>query len=130
MRKGFTLIEMIAVIIILALISVIALPNIANQLSQKKEEVSEATKKIIFSATELYMQDRLNSYPRETPDYNACNQTCYCVSLQELVNEGLLKKPLKDYQTGQEIPLNKGVKSIINAFGEYDEFELVEAGEC
>lgn len=130
MKKGFTLIEMIAVVIILALISLIALPNIINQLTEKKIEVSDATERMIFEATELYMQDRLNLYPREIPNYTSCNQTCYCVSLQELVNEGILEKPLKDFKTGTEISLNKRVQSKINAFGEYDEFKLVEASEC
>ena len=45
-KQGFTLIEMIAVIGIIAVIAAVSLPAILNQLTEKKVMVSETTQKL------------------------------------------------------------------------------------
>ena len=42
MKKGFTLVELIGVIIVLGLIALIALPPILNAIREKESELSEA----------------------------------------------------------------------------------------
>ena len=57
MKKGFTLVELIAVVTLIALISILALPPILNSINQKKNELSDAMVTIINQATSLYIND-------------------------------------------------------------------------
>ncbi len=91
-KQGFTLIEMIAVIVIIALISIITLPTIINQYSNKKDTISDTTKKIIITAAELYASEKRNGVES--------------VTLEDLVKDEKLESPIIDYKTGKEIPLN------------------------
>lgn len=91
-KQGFTLIEMIAVIVIIALISVITLPTIINQYSNKKTTISDTTKKLIVAAAELYANER-QKYKES-------------ITLEDLVKDEKLESPITDYKTGKEIPLN------------------------
>lgn len=121
-RNGFTLIEMIAVIGIIALMAIIVVPTIINQVAGKKEELSEATEKIIFSATELYLEDNAARYPKTV-------NTVYCIKVEELINDGYLKSPLKDVKTGKEIDGGRRIKLTINPYNEYDNFSILEKGD-
>lgn len=118
-NKGFTLMEMIAVIGIISLMALIVLPSVINQLAKKKTELGDATKKLIYTAADLYFSDQINTYPKEIGGKN------YCVSLEILVNEGYLKKPLKDLENGKEIKLNRLVKTTVNNYGEYDDYAVL-----
>ena len=122
MKKGFTLIEMIAVVGIIGLMSIIVMPTIINQVANKKEDLSDATKKVIFSATELYMNDNINDYPNKPSNI-------YCIKLQTLVKSGYLKSPLKDVTTNKNIDTSKLVKVMVNEYGEYDNFKMLEKDE-
>lgn len=118
-NKGFTLIEMIAVVGIIALIALISFPTIINQLGEKRQEISETTEKIIFDAADLYFSDHQSEYPKVTGE-------SYCITLDTLVNSGMLKSPVTDYKTGDEIPLTMNVKTTINSYLEYSDYSLVE----
>lgn len=120
--RGFTLIEMIAVVGIIALISLISFPAIINQLGEKREEISETTKMIIFDAADLYFSDHQSEYPKAIGE-------SYCITLDSLVSNGMLKSPINDYSSGDEIPLTWGVKTTINSFFEYSDYNLVEKCE-
>ena len=122
MKKGFTLVEMLAVIIIIALLSLIVLPQILNQVGNQKEKVSDVTKNIIYSSAELYLDENISIDPKRT------YQTI-CITLEELVKNEKLEKPLTDYKTGKQIPLNSGVKVSLNDYNERV-YELVDNQEC
>ena len=117
MKKGFTLVEMIAVVMIIALISVIALPTVVNQLGERKQDVSDKTIEIIFQATELYMKNKPNTYP-------AIQGSRYCVQLEELVNSGSLSKPVIDYSTGNEISLAKWACVEVDSYSNFSNLIL------
>jgi prepilin-type N-terminal cleavage/methylation domain-containing protein len=118
-KNGFTLIEMIAVVIIISLLALISLPTIMNQLANKKDEISDVTQSLIFEAAELYMSGKTSTYVK-TPGLS------YCVSLDDLVNQGYLSSPITDYKTGNEISLSNYVKTTINQYSEYDNFEITD----
>ena len=117
MKKGFTLIEMIAVIGILALMTLIILPNLLNQINNKKTELSDTMKTMIYSATDLYLNENVTSYPKIVGNN-------YCVKLQDLVDAGHLKTPLTDIETGGTIDLNQTISITVDAYGQYDDFVL------
>lgn len=121
-KHGFTLIEVIGVVLIMGLLTLLILPPIVNQLSSRKKEISNASLQLIYDATDLYVKERESIYPI-TPG------ATYCISLETLVNDGKLKRPLRDLSTGKEIPLNQTVKVAVN---EYEEgiYTLVNLKEC
>ena len=119
MRKGFTLIETLAVAIIISLISVVTVPTVINQISSKKVKIDDNTKQIIYEAVQLYMKNDEVNYPR-LPNNE------YTVSLDKLVKAGLLQNPIKDYTTGNDIPLTKCVKTVVNSYKEYDNFTIID----
>lgn len=120
--RGFTLIEIIAVVLIMGLLTLLVFPKILNQVQSQKETVSEVSLQIIYTANQLYLIERSNEYPMTSG-------ATYCVSLETLVSDGKLKKPLKDFTSGKEIALNQVVKTVVNTYGE-GEYSLVNANEC
>ena len=95
MKRGFTLLEMLAVIVVISILSLIILPNITGQLADKKEEISKVSQKIILSAAELYANETGNTY-----------QT---ITINDLVEAGKLEQPIIDQKTGKEISLTKEI---------------------
>ena len=67
-RKGFTLVELLAVIALLAIIIVFAVPNLLNVFSEGKNKLSSIQKNQIKSAVEMY----LNDYCTEPIGDNVC----------------------------------------------------------
>ena len=112
MKKGFTLIEMLAVVLIISLVALVSLPTISNQLADKKKDISDTTMTLINQATDLYMENRISMYPKVTGEK-------YCVSLDTLVSNGYLSSPIKDFENGKEIPLTKYVVVTVNKYQEY-----------
>ncbi len=121
-KRGFTLIEMVAVILIMALLTIIVLPTIINQIRSQKENISGTAMQLISSATELYLSERSNEYSMYFGD-------TYCIPLETLVNDGKLKSPVKDLSTGKEIPLNQIVKIEVNEYGN-GEYSIVDTNQC
>ena len=78
-RKGFTLIELMAVIAILVIIMGLALPNITSSIERSKQKQKTAKIKLIESAAEIYFDSNKNS----------C-QSPKGVSVGTLVTEGLV----------------------------------------
>ena len=119
MNKGFTLIEMIAVVVIVSLISLLTVPAIINQISNKKSDVKSTTEEMIYQAAELYMQNNIETYSKSQGE-------TYTIRLDELVNSGYLSSPIIDYETGNEISLTKCVQTTVNNYNEYGDFELTD----
>ena len=119
MKKGFTLIELMAAVVIFVGIISIAIPTIMNQINAKKEEISSTTLNTIYEAARLYMADYNIS-----DEINIGNN--YCVSLDELTQEEYLSSPIIDPTTRKEIPLTKYVKAKLNPNREFIDFELVD----
>ena len=121
-KKGFTLMEMIAVIAIIGLLLITVLPSILVQLDNRKGDISDANKKMIFAAMDNYLEYHKMSYPLN-------DNKVYCFTLETLVNAGELETPIKDLKSGNDIPLNKVVKVVVNQYNDA-EYTLVEQSEC
>ena len=62
MNKGFTLIELIGTVVILAVISLIAFPAILNMLNNSNNELDKQTQEFIKSAALDYVHDNKDNY--------------------------------------------------------------------
>ena len=89
MKKGYTLVELLGVMIILGLILLISFPIIINQIKKSNEAISESTKLLIYNSAKLYINDREEDFPINPG-------ITYYVAVETLVNEGLVSKSLKD----------------------------------
>lgn len=109
MQKGFTLMELLGVLVILSLLMIILAPNILEQLNSRKGEVSEAQEETIKSATELYVSNHPNQYKEGNT---------YCICLSTLQDSGTLSEKLTNEITG-ETDYN-GVNITVKAHGNND----------
>ena len=105
-KLGFTLAELLGVIVIISILALLSFPPIINQIKQSRDKVSDATMKIIVSATDIYLSSHQNEFPI-TP-------TTYCVTLQQLVDDDKLSDPIIDATSGNHYALTKMVKVVID----------------
>jgi len=110
MKKGFTLVELLAVIVLTSLIMLIAIPALLNAVNKKRDSISDDAKKIIYDSADLY----LNNYSSVIQ-----SSTTYCIELDDLVNSGYLTSPVKDFKNDKEIPLNYFVKAVPDGYNSY-----------
>lgn len=119
--KGFTLAEILGVIVIISLLLILIIPTILNQINSTKENAENAGNELIFSAAEQHIKENSNKYP---PDKSGR----YCISIQELIDEGKLVAPVKDVTTGKDIS-DKSVMVTIYSSGN-TEYELKDTDDC
>lgn len=122
MKKGFTLIEVLAVILAISLITLLVVPNILNSVNNKKSNISETARDMIYKAADLYITDNSTSYPID-------EDVTYCIKIEELVNSGKLTSPVKDLKNNKEVPLNYYVKATVNDYNQFD-YDLVNNRAC
>lgn len=92
-NKGFTLVELLAVIVILLALSMIAIPNITASLEKNKNKLSDSQKKIIVSSAELFISENKNSLGYYS---SFMNGSC-CLSTDILKDNGYITNDdLKD----------------------------------
>lgn len=115
MKKGFTLIELISVVIIMGLIMAAVVPTVLNQIKGKEADISETSKQVIYLATNEYVKNDKISYPIKS-------NNVFCITLEELVNAGKLQSPVMDGTN--TISLNRIVKVTVNAFNDL-EYSLI-----
>ncbi len=116
-NKGFTLAEVLGVVVILGLLVIVSFPPLLNQLKKSKKTLSDAELKIIGEAAGLYVDDHASSYP-------AVDNNVYCIGLDKLIKNGYLKSPIIDVTTNEEIDeSNNEVRVLINGQNDYS-YEL------
>lgn len=59
-KKGFTLVELLAVIVVLAIIMIIAVPSVVENMNKAKESSFKVySQKVLSSATSIFMSDQM-----------------------------------------------------------------------
>ena len=84
-NKGFTLVELIAVLAVMLTILLIAIPSISSTIDRNKENLSSKSIDIIKAANEIYVSTYLKKDIKTS--YN--NGTCY-VKITDLINKDIL----------------------------------------
>ncbi len=82
MKKGFTLIEVLAVISLLALLALVFTPKILEQQEKKEKEISEASKQILYTDASNYINDNDKYIIKE-------NNT-FCIKVKTLIDDNYI----------------------------------------
>lgn len=112
-NKGFTLAELIGVVIILLFIGLFAFPPVLNQIKKSEATINNFEKELVLSAVTTYIKEDENKYP-------FTNNSEYTIILNELEKKGLLdvavNKKLKDKN------LNKVIVKISDKSVKFESF--------
>ena len=111
-KKGFTLVELLAVIIILSLLALLASTSVSKIVKDSKSDLYDTQIKLIQSAAEAWGADNLY----DLPDAG----TCKYLTLQDLKQYGLIDPEIKDPRTNDLFSDNL----IIKITGEENKFGL------
>lgn len=85
MKKGFTLIEVLAVIVILSIISLIVFPEVNKIIKNSKQKSYDTQIKSLIEATESLIQDNDNLLPAKTATATTT------ITLSDLMQAGKIK---------------------------------------
>jgi uncharacterized protein with FMN-binding domain len=95
-KKGFTLTEILGVIVVISLLLIIIVPGMINKLSSSKEPAEKAQNELIYNASDQYISENKDTYPTGQSGK-------YCIPIQKLIDGGKLVDPVKDVVTGENI---------------------------
>ena len=87
-RKGFTLVELMGVLVILGVLLIVTVPTITKTLNNTKENEIKEYEKTVCLAVKSYVEVKRFSYPKE-------------VKFSVLRSEGYLSTRLKNPETGK-----------------------------
>ena len=94
-KKAFTLVELLAVIIILGIILVLAVPRVTTMINKYRDNAEARQKDLISSAAEKYMVfEEITFEPLQTE---------IIITLNQLVSKGYLKDGLKNPKTSNPL---------------------------
>lgn len=96
-KKGFTLVELLTVVIIIALVSILVLPRILEKFESKKIEISKQAEQILFVAASQYIE------------FNS-SEMRNCITIGELADAGFLVRPVLDITNNTVIPDNHSIQ--------------------
>ena len=82
-KKGFTLVELISVIVILGILALIVFPNVLSTLNNGKKNMKEDNQTLIISGAKNYVADHPNNF-------KSIDGKVYCLSLGTLYNSGYI----------------------------------------
>lgn len=102
-NKGFSLVELLAVIIILSVIVTISTPIVISSINTSKEKAYENQLKMIEDAARRWMTDNSATADEKTIE-TADLQKVIRITVNELQNEGYLNRnKIKNPKTGKEM---------------------------
>lgn len=86
-NKGFTLVEILAVLIILIAIMAVAIPSITSSIERTKEKQNNAKKEMLESFAEIYVDNHKNAINNKL----GTNTSCY-IRISTLKQESYFKE--------------------------------------
>ena len=120
-RKGYTLIELLAVILIISLIIALSIFGIIKAINSSKEKAATLSEKSIKEAAETYATEKNddNNYWLDITDKE---NKYFCITIEELMNKGLLDKKAniksKDFDIHSYVLVKKNKVTMVNSKAE------------
>lgn len=120
MKKGFTLVELLAVITVLAVVGLIAIPTVNHAINSSKQKAYNAQIKELINAAKSWSADNISSIDDENDNY---------VPISTLISEGYIASeevinPLTDESFNGCIKIN-----YISKYKNYN-YEYLELASC
>lgn len=117
-KKGFTLIELVGVIIIISILSLLFFPSLINQFKKTSDNMDETTKKIIIDSAKIYMDNNESNFDKSKT---------YCISISTLIDNEYLEDNFTEYDKDYIIK-NKVVQAIGN--GDKFNYSIISENNC
>lgn len=135
MNKGFTLVELLAVLFILSVITIVAVPNVVNTNKNSKENELEQFKKTIENAAEVYVETHLEN--EDVKNLKQSANGAYCIPLSKLLpssdtnqGAGLISQNLKDPDGNSITSLTSSVSVLATKVDGEIKYEYKESANC
>ena len=120
-RKGYTLIELLAVILIISLIITLSIFGIINAINSSKEKAATLSINSIKEAAETYATEK-NDDSSYWLDITDKENKYFCITIEELMNKGLLDKKAniksKDFDIHSYVLVKKNKVTMVNSKAE------------
>ena len=120
-RKGYTLIELLAVILIISLIINLSIFGIINAINSSKEKAATLSINSIKEAAETYATEK-NDDSSYWLDITDKDNKYFCTTIEELMNKGLLDKKAniksKDFDIHSYVLVKKNKVTFVNSNAE------------
>ncbi len=110
-KKGFTLVEVTAVVVILGIISLIAIPLVENTIQNMRQSSYETQIKVILEGARQW-----GASNRFLPEFPSSDGTSLSIQIGELKTEGFVEKDITNPQTREPFE-NDMVVTITNVAG-------------
>lgn len=127
-NKGFTLIELIMVIALLAVIALLTTPNIIKLIEKNKVDNYNSTIDTIIKATEVYVSN--NKYnldfngeycsPSDTKDIYTY------ITLEDLIDSKDLSEKVRNYCTDSEVSNDLEIKIILDCETRQFSYDIID----
>lgn len=104
MKKGFTLAELIGVLVVLALIAMIAIPSVTTTIKNNKAKICTINFENIINDAKNWASNNITKLPKEGKNIE--------ISFSDLVKYGYSEKELVNTKTGEAFP--SSWKVVIN----------------
>ncbi len=117
-ENGFSLVELLGVLVILAVIVLVAFPSILGALRKTDEQIDEATRAVLIANTKSYVTDT-------NPTANGC------IMVRDLIHNGYTTSPISSTtkELSSKIETTWGVSYQYDSkTGEYKNFQIEESG--
>lgn len=116
MKRGFTLIELIGVVVILGILMIVVFPSIMNNVRKTQGKLNDSTKELLLRATELYIDKNQN-------EYKSYSESIYCITIQELLDSEMIKEKLIE-------DIDKSVTIEVKTTNGNTQYIVIEDGVC
>lgn len=87
-NRGFTLLELLGVIVILALLTTLVFPSVLNAIKKSSDQTDKLSMDLISNAADLYIESHAN-------DFKKRNGSKFIIDMTELIEDGNLPNNIK-----------------------------------
>lgn len=107
-NKGFTLTELLVVILILGMLTSLLVPNVSNLISKNEEDNLNKLKQSIILSCKNYVSDNMFIL------FKTCDNNKVSITLKDLVDGNYLTSSIKNPKTKEDINLDKIIEIEYN----------------
>ena len=115
-NKGYTLLELLGVIVILSVLVILVFPSVINFIKKSNNKIDSITNDLIISAVEDYISDN-------TSELHITSGTEYCISIDTLIGKQYLQVKLNDADVYSSKSVKITYKNKIN-------YEIIDSKDC